>query len=321
MLSFLSYLLSKRSPEAARRRAGRLRLSAYFGVLAVGAGMFTWSKAKAEVTNQAMAFGQDLLPILDLLDHPQKITLNGEPIFVATGIGDASVKESLDRMEKVCTTGDATIFKDAYNKAPAELAALGINANGVIRREEANKGVVACIAKPNGGATNVFDALNAFEKSGDLGEMGKLRYSYLAGTKDGKTRALTVWTDDHFRLSSFAIDEKKDAPGSDPTIVPRPADSQRYLSAQFDGTPYGVWIYSTARPAKEVSEFYDRKLHDEGWVMLQLNEGENRGRGFEKDGVEVILNVGVDAESKRTVVTLSELGSDQRAARARPSAP
>ena len=321
MIQLVSFLTSLRSKNTDPRRAGRMRVSAYAGAIALGLGMFSWSKAKAEVGNQAVAFGQDLLPFVELLDRPQKITLNGEPIYAASGVGNLPLKQSLDLVERACSAQDTAVFKEAYKSAPTEVAALGILPNGVLRRADGTRGVVACISKPNGSATNLVDTMKTFQQSADLGDLGKLRYSYMTATKDGKTRALTVWTEDHFKLSSFAIEDGKDAPGSDPTLVPRPADSQRYLSAQFDGTPYGVWIYSTARSAEDVAASYDTKLRDDGWVGLKYERDGNHGRGFEKDGVELILSTGIDSETKRTVVTIAELGADQRAARARPSAP
>ena len=42
--------------------------------------------------------------------------------------------------------------------------------------------------------------IEAFVKSGDVGDLARVRYVYFEGNGSGGTRFLTIWTDEHFKL-------------------------------------------------------------------------------------------------------------------------
>ena len=189
-------------------------------------------------------------------------------------------------------------FEDVFEhyRALCDLRAIATSAH----RDE-DTGYVACLDagdRPRG-IDAVVDRLRKFSQTGNLGILGDLRYVFAraAGSLDeDKTFLLTAWSDSDVELTAVLPRFHEDAAGRDPIGVPRPARTQRVLSAFELGGPSGVFVYRyRPRTAGEVSAFYRRRLTKSGWAILERHPGES----LRLDEVEMIA-----AEKERRLVTV-----------------
>lgn len=301
-------------PAKARRSAGIKRVVAYaFGMMAV-VGTCSLHSAKADIAESSMALGRELLPLADLLHENNKLSLNGQPVFVSTGTTKQSMKMVLDRYEDHCRSHNAA-FAEAWkdvpelfdgNKVPVSKETAQLTGMGIVRHENAKEGVVMCMVRDEG--VTFRESVREFGKTRDLGKIGRLRYAYVTPQpKTGSAFVITAWTEGKFDLGQFVPEGKNDAFGTDSPDYPRPPSSQRMLSASLDGTPYGVRIYGSAAEPKAVIDFYDAQMDTAGWQVIAPPNAEKFGRIYMKGNVEVALASAKNSDGN-TVVSLGEMG-------------
>jgi hypothetical protein len=301
-------------PAKARRSAGIKRVIAYaFGMTAV-IGTCSLHSAKADIAESSMALGREMIPLADLLHENNKLSLNGQPVFVSTGTTKQSMKTVLDRYEDHCRSHNAA-FAEAWkdvpelfdkNKVPVSKEAAQLTGMGIVRHENAKEGVVMCLVRDEN--VTFRESMKEFGKTHDLGKIGRLRYAYVTPQpKTGASFVMTAWTEGKFDLSKFVPEGKNDAFGTDSPDYPRPPSSQRMLSANLDGTPYGVRIYGSASEPKAVIDFYDQQMDTAGWQVIAPPNAEKFGRIYMKGNVEVALASAKNSDGN-TVVSLGEMG-------------
>ncbi len=314
---FLLWAKKKRdgySPAKKRRNDGIKRVVAYtLGMMAV-VGTCSLHSAKADIAESSLALGRELTPLADLLHENNKITMNGQPVFVSTGTTSQSMKTVLNRFEDNCRSHNALFaepWKDlpevfAADKAPLNAKAAELTSMGVVRNETAKEGVVMCLVRDEG--VTFRDSMKEFAKTKDLGKIGRLRYAYVTRSpKTGSSFVITAWTEGKFDLGKFVPEGKSDAYGTDSPDYPRPPSSQRMLSANLDGTPYGVRIYGSAAEPKAIIDFYDTQMDTAGWHVIAPPNAEKFGRIYMKGNVEIALGSAKNSEGT-TVVSLGEMG-------------
>jgi hypothetical protein len=303
---------------AARARwAGTLRVTAYLGLLSLGLSYWCVRSAYAETEQKVWKLGQQLLAELgpSVVGEPQGVLLNGQALFVASRQSELAVRQVLDRFAAGCSGPEAP---DALFAAPPELRERAAQPNkaeaaapaaarklieeparfGVLRAESEEGGQLACLARrarPRGLAALVEGA-REFLASGDLSHLGDLRYVAARKLANGKTQVLAVWSEGEFRLGAL-FPEHGDAPGSDMPEVTRPPESTRSLCALAPGHSFGLRLYDSRRPVREVVAFYDRALPAAGWepLPLLLEDGKLRdgvfARAFTRGGQAIALAI------------------------------
>jgi hypothetical protein len=177
---------------------------------------------------------------------------------------------------------------------------------GMVRRENADEGLVMCFAQNAGGGLRaVMERLSSFAKSGDLGQFGNLRYAYVKKTQKGGSHVLTTFTEGPFNLYR-ALGRGLDDPEIDPFGVPPPPDSRRMLSVSADGAPYGVQNYQSAQTAAEVVDFYRDKLGQAGWKRVVADDELFNSAIYQRGGVMLTVSALELVAGAKTAVTLTE---------------
>jgi len=272
----LSVRNSKRNCRKARlfgfARALFLILLVLAATLAV-----TFGKAEAHLGESLIAFGDELSAwtggkVDSRVGH---LSLNGLRIHRVTASTTLPVAAALDRLQQVCTS------RGGIENAQAML--LGANPkleearkgllSGIYRHESKSGAVLTCIDTER--SLSVFELserLQRFVKSGDLSDLGKLRY-VLARRDGAVTSLLVLWTDGSAQILKM-FPKVGDAPGRDVPDVPRPENADRLLSASDLDAPYSVTVYrSRERSSAAVQNKYVKTLGELGWCIAQPRAG------------------------------------------------
>ncbi len=230
--------------------------------------------AERHVGERFAAFGESLLAIESFRVHsaPRKLGMNGMELGVVTLSSQLDVASTLDRLEGVCQHGGieapAALLSRKLESAPAR--ALRRLTHGILRQETEERGVVGCI---DTGETldvrTLEQRLAAVERTGDLGELGALRFVFVRRGEDATT-ALVLWSADSLPFLR-AFPKTGDAPGLDIDGVPRPAASRRLLSATEQGSPYTLAMYEApAGTAGDPLASYVGELERQGFTVKRL---------------------------------------------------
>jgi hypothetical protein len=122
---------------------------------------------------------------------------------------------------------------------------------------------------------SIADAAQRFVATGDLQELGRLRFAQVRAAKQGSV-FLTMWTDGPTRLlEQFPRDH--DAPGVDFPDVARVAGSQRFLSARLSDSLLAIYAHR-AGSLEELSGQYRAVLTAGGY---QAQDTYAHGKGHE----------------------------------------
>ncbi len=310
-------------PRREWRLTKLLRLGVYCAVVSLGLGLVAARSVYGDVKASALSIGHELGKMGDV-GTGRPLRLNGEIIHVGTTTEDLPVATVLDRAEAGCASTSAGIAGEIASlpESLRKRIPAGTRASGVLREDHGDRGVVACLVRDDGmvstGMKESVARLAAMMSTGDLGQVGKLRYVFAESTATGRTHVVAAWTDGPFNLYAMLPEAGHDAPGSDPADAPRPPGAQRILSADIDGVPYGVRLYETARSPSDVIAVYDAEMPSRGWERLHVGgdpetpgpaggaaPGGEDQRVFSRPGSDLLVITGTDAG--RTVVTLIEM--------------
>jgi hypothetical protein len=280
-------------------------LSFAFGVV----GLLALSSVRADAGEASLVLGREMSRLGDLLASAHELSLNGERVFVASATSPAAPSVVLDRVERLCNDATGGLREELADPEKlgrtlppgTELRGLPI---GVLRKESAREGVVACLAREgSGGVKDLAARFADFAESHDLGKLGDLRYAYARPIEGGRSHVVTVWTDGPVRLDRL-FPTSGDAPGEDPPGLPRPPGLARMLSARVSGAPYGAWIYEGAGAVAATLAFYDDAMQKAGWVSSKLVAAERpTARAFSRGGLDAIVLVD-DEDGGRVAVSM-----------------
>ena len=218
------------------------------------------------------------------------LQLNGVQVSFRTQTIAASLEDVLGHYESLCIGGGAGLVE--------RLSMQSLRGKDV--------GHVACLDM--GDAPRDLRSLAGrfvrFSQSGDLTELGGLRYARarrVSGTSGDQTFVLTVWADSAFPVFRLLAVDGGDAAGKDIETVPRPRNSQRLLSAWEVGSPSGFVVYRVLHEsAAALESFYRNRLSANGWTIIERHRAES----FAIDGIRTI-----SAErANRTVTVLADSG-------------
>jgi hypothetical protein len=273
------------------------RLGVYCSFVAIGLAALSFRSAYGDVKYSALEMGRELGQ-LDDVGPGRPLMLNGQPVHIRSSTEQVPVGTVLDAVEERCrrsSVGLAEALDDLPALAKKDLPQKldGQAASAVITERSYGRGMVACLVREDGApARSLGDSverLARFAESGDLSQVGSLRYLYAEATENGETHMVSVWTDGVFDLGAFAP-EKGDAPGSDLDGVPRPEGSHRMLTAGADGVPYSVRLYRAVGSPQQVFGFFDQELPRRGWTLTFRGDR----RVYEIDGVDLFVSAQPD---------------------------
>jgi len=301
---------------------GLLRAGGYVVCLSLGLGAFQLRNAHAEAKNRTVELGRQMYQLANATQHDvNKLTFNGQPMWLGSSLAKDSVATVLDRYEAECRQNSAQPteeWRELANKVDEKKADRPMSSSGVMRAGDSREGTVVCFTKGASSKPTLREAFKSLADTGELGALGNLRYVYAKESSRGRTVVLTAWTDDKFSLSDIVPAEGTEAKGADFGEIPRPPSSSRLMSAQIENTPFGVNIYrgkgGKDGPASVIG-FYDEEMGKRGWAAIDPELGsqmakrgeENTqgviGRLYEHNGVVLTLTAHSDQGD-----TISSLG-------------
>jgi hypothetical protein len=316
-----------------------LQLAAYLGLASVvtlgWAARSVYAEGERAVQGLAARIVSELGPTV--VGRPQRLEINGQRLMLGSKQSTLSVREVLDRFEASCDSAgrDAgQLFADSSEVAREDASMprplrtflqLGPRKLSTWRSDLETEGHASCLATAAGahGVRGFVARTSAFLESGDLAQLGELRYLTARKLENGKTHVIAIWSEGSFRIDAM-FPESGDASGSDMPDVPRPPSARRVLTAAASGHDYGMRIYASKEPATAIVSFYERELRQRGFepVKLSLEHGTLRENvfvhAFTRSGRAVI--VGVDARGNgeasaraSTSVSLIDMGAARRA--------
>ncbi len=302
--------------EKRKRLRAVLRLMAYCLVVSLVIGVVALRSAYGDMKESVMIIGRQLSQFKDLTHGSYRLRLNGEPINVASAMTDQPIKQVLDRFQTACEQGDLGLA-DQFKKLPATLkkkvkAKLDHNGwhFGIMRKESEDEGMVACLVQRHDVLkTPVAQRLSRFAATGDLGELGLLRYAYARRTSSGRTHVVTSWTDGAFHVFNLAPVDGSEPPGSDAPHVGRPSGAKRLLSAEIEGTPHSIRVYDCPSQADHVLSGFDKRLPGQGWKIMPFVAEETPGaRAYSRQGVDMLVFATPDGD--HSLVSIVETRSE-----------
>lgn len=304
-----------------KRSRGAIRVALYGAVVSAGIVGLSIHSARADVVKASYALGGELEGVADKANPGDvtKIRLNGQDMSVSLSYSDANVSGVLDRLEAHCAQDPGGLkdgWKDAPNSALEDRLSKEMAAGmrrGVLRDQQSEEmGMIVCFRKGDGTPPTFLEAATLFGRTQDLGAFGKVRFARVKKSAKG-TRVTLMWTEDHFNIGELIPEEGKDAKGSDSADVPRPLDSNRLLTAEVLGTPYGNRLYRAKGEPAGIGRWYEQQMFDRGWITMSPKVEGGDTRGFYKDGVVVMVSTVKDAETPgHSIVSMGLSGLSDR---------
>jgi hypothetical protein len=320
----MSFTLRASAASAKKKKhlRGLLRAGGYVVLLSLGLGVFQLRAAHAEMKNRTVELGRQMYQLANATQQDvNKLTLNGQPMWLSSSLARDTVSDVLDRYEADCekhSAQPAADWRELANKLDEKKEEhRTMSSSGVMRGGDGHEGSVVCFTKGEGSKATLGEALKSFVQTGELGALGNLRYVYAKQSGRGHTVVLTAWTDDKFNLADLAPSDGSEAHGSDFPDLPRPETSTRLMSARVEGTPFGVNIYRNKQGPENVAKFYDGELTKRGWIAIDTElaadmakRGEENkdgavGRIYEHDGVVLSLATSLDEGDTITALGLA----------------
>jgi hypothetical protein len=261
-----------------QRRAGlvrALRVIAGLGGLALGAAICIAITARARAGELLQDAGAAMLSYapVDVLDAPRVLHVNGLALRLMSGHTRHDVTSVLDLFDRRCGARDggfARRIAALRRGARAPLAAVDDRLlRPVLRGEGPSEGYLACLdlGADELAPTQVVARLRAFAATLDLARLGDLRFVWARADEDG-TSYVAVWSEGPVRLAHM-FPARGDAPGLDPSALPRPPRSRRVLSAWQEHEQPTVTSYSVELPVAELRTAYRDALIDAGFSVRE----------------------------------------------------
>ncbi len=244
------------------------------GILIVGVAFGAClSSAEAHLGESLMGFGEELAKWTNARPDSKEghLNVNGLEVHRMTVSTPLGIKDSLDRLQRVCQQ------RGGFENPASLLGARSANPNnplpgkwdGALRHENNHAGVLTCIDTDRPlGVAELARRMQQFVKTGNLSDVGKLRY-VLARREGSVTSLLVLWTEGKASLLDM-FPKSGDAPGQDLLDVPRPEGAARLLSASELGSPYGITVYRAPKQSPEsLRNWYSARLKERGWFIMK----------------------------------------------------
>jgi hypothetical protein len=296
-----SWFIVRSSAGRIKHVRGLVRAGAYLLGLTMVFGALRVRSARADVEDRTVQLGRQMMTLANAAEHDvNKVTLNGQTMFIGNSIGHDTAEKILDRYQAYCEANAAQppeSWRELSSKDGAKTEKKKWLPTGVMRGGDNHEGTVVCFTKTAKSKQSIVEAAKAFADTGDLGMLGAARYVYVKQTEQGNTHVLTAWTDETFSLSQLVGEEDKDVPGQDfGGEIPRVASSRRAFSARLEDTGFGVNVYQSKEEPAKIVEHFDYMMQGQGWSAVdpELERHEEGGpprvgRLYEKNMVVLTL--------------------------------
>lgn len=173
---------------------------------------------------------------------------------------------------------------------------------GLLRDRRKATTSIACFAA---GATiderGLAARLGEVVRTGDLAELGALRYAVIKDGDGGGTFVTLARSEGPVRLNEM-FPQVGDAPGRDPAIAPRPEAARRVLTVGARGARYSIHAYESPHAPAAAIARYRASLR--GRALTEVPAADDRSLGLLGPGVDVV--VGAEPHGAGSVVSVVE---------------
>mgnify|MGYP001812920903 FL=1 len=252
------------------RSAGRLQLAvAPLGLVVAVSGVAlavslvgTTREVKAEADGWLLDSGAQALAFPGPQpEEPRFARLNGVEIAFRTQTVEASLIDVLEHFRKVCREpgSSASPLVESLSRF-ATRTAIGHD-----------HGYVACLRLGVASLRSLAARFARFVQTGDLADLGGLRYAYAhrARTDAARTLLFTLWSDGSLPLGSLIPRAGLDSPGEDLPGVPRPEGATRLLSFHETAAPSRIAVYRNRGQAPaDAAKVYRERLIADRWIPI-----------------------------------------------------
>lgn len=249
-----------------------LLLGALHGVIF----LVTARSVKADVEQMLMGLGAEMMRYGQATrqDAPRTLTLNGQALKLSVGSTKDSLADVLDHYESKCISRDGGLSQqlaDAYRKSGPRLTEKQERLLDTTLRQDADdQGFVVCLDAGTGQIDwkRWVNRLSKFLETGNVSEVGQLRYVYAQRDKRSTT-FVTLWAEGSLNVWEM-FPNAGDAPGFDLPNVPRPNGSRRLLSARESGFAQSINVYGArGLSGPQLFDFYRNELPKQGWQLTE----------------------------------------------------
>lgn len=271
--------------EASVERTPRqrvLELALYLCVVGVLATCFIVHRAAAELGERSMGIGRGLENFAGLAGRVTALSFNGASFSVSTKVVDEAVEQVLERFVARCNEDTGRLSADLEREL---LPSTGLSASllqrMLVMRDALDDGTATSVCLGGlgeGGLSGLSARVQAFAKSGDVSELGQLRYTFMRGVGK-RTHVILVSAEGPLQLGELFPSDARDVTG--PEVVPgvRPAHASRILAAAAAGTPHVMNAFRVkGEPAAAMSD-YGSQLEAIGYLPTWIPSG--HGSHFE----------------------------------------
>lgn len=257
-----------------RRRA--LRVAIYLGTLGLLATCFAAQRAAAELSERSAALGRSLENFAGLSGRVTALSFNGASFSVSTKVLDESVEQTLERFVARCNEDTELLATDLERELKPRL---GLDARVLQRllvmRDKLDDGTATSVCLGGlgeGGLSGLTTRMQAFAKSGDVSELGQLRYTFMRGVGN-RTHVILVSAEGPLQLGELFPSDARDVPG--PEVVPgiRPAHATRIVAAAAAGTPHVMNAFRVAAEPSAAMSDYGEQLKAAGYAPTWIPSG------------------------------------------------
>lgn len=317
---------SSPSPVAALRRAvsslraalfprclGALKALTYLALVSLCSLVFGARAARGAMGEVSLSLARQLHEVSDLLGSTKSLNLNGQSFAISTTVAPASAEVVLDRFAEACRSHPSELAQIAGARELGRLATKS-GASGyepLVRSDSANDGVLGCLIESANGAPRapLREAFGEFLRTRDASVFGDFLVIYARNVGNGKSHVAAVWTRGPFKVLDL-FPERGDAPGSDSTLLGRPRESRRILSAASGEEPYGVRVYETKQAPRDALIAFEKDLSSRGWARLA--EAADAGSSLAlRHSSGLLAIVSASASSGKTALCLMEMGTGE----------
>lgn len=254
-----------------------LRVLAFAVAVYLVAMAFAAHKVKAETEEILLGIGSEMMryPGADRESRDRQMVLNGARIALRTGSTQASLEEVLEYFEAQCQTRDGRFAEQLEAIEGVEEFDVDPNQiDGTLSMNVGDRGFVACLdmGEEQINPASIGERVERFLGTGDLSEVGYLRYLFAETSDRGGTFFMTMFTDETLNLYEM-FPTNGDVPGHD--ALPRPEGSRRILSSHETNQPYSASTYT--REGLHGDDFvahYESTFEGDGWLPAEVHEGE-----------------------------------------------
>jgi hypothetical protein len=246
-------------------------------VLFAGSTALLVHTARAQL-EQALLSGTECmfaLPPAWLHGAPRRVHVNGATVRIMTGRSDLALSALLDHAESLCRAHGGGLER-LVARAHSKMRATAPRGHGsVLRAENAQEGVVACLdlGSEQLSMAEFARKLERFSVALDLAELGGVRLVRARALSYGAFFVVAESEGPVPLSAMFPLEG--DAPGLDSPDAPRPPGTRRVLAAwQEQGEP-ALFVYQSHQRVDELWAEYVRELGARGYVPSSLEHAQS----------------------------------------------